>query len=151
MKMHRWLTPEVRFWHYVDKRYWFGKSCWQWLGNKAGRGYGQFQIDGKKVFAHRFSWEHHNGPIPSGKFVCHSCDNVLCVNPDHLFISDHVGNMRDMTSKERHWAMKIFGQDREDIGKSDLPTHILAGAYGVNRTTIQRIRRKARAALKVLR
>ncbi len=145
---NRWMEPIDRFYnqHSINPQ----THCWEWIGGTAGRGYGQFQVAGKKVLAHRFSWEHHNGPIPSGKFVCHKCDNVLCVNPDHLFVGTHSDNMQDMANKGRHWSAKLFKSDRTVIGRSAAPTKYLADLYGVHRTTIQRIRRKARAALKVI-
>ena len=36
-------------------------GCWLWIA-ATSRGYGQIGINGKNKYAHRLSWELHNGP-----------------------------------------------------------------------------------------
>src|SRR5678816_769446 len=103
---------EPRFWKHVKRAQ--GDGCWIWTADKMtsqqkrrtqrGAGYGNFMINGctKRVFAHRFSWELHFGPIPPGMLVCHRCDNPSCVRPDHLFLGTHKDNTQDMIRKGRH-------------------------------------------------
>jgi len=76
-------------------------GCWLYAGAENGRGYGLIGIDGRQVKAHRFSWEHHHGPIPAGMHVLHKCDVRLCVNPDHLFLGTNYDNVQDKIAKGR--------------------------------------------------
>lgn len=91
-------TPEERFWKRVVKT----NTCWIWNGKMAGNGYGQFLINYKGKYAHRFSYELHKGEIPKGLCVCHTCDNPPCVNPNHLWLGTRKQNSQDMTRKGRH-------------------------------------------------
>ncbi len=76
-------------------------GCSLWWGYLSKRGYGLFSIDGRRIGAHRASWEIHNGPIPAGLDVCHKCDNPSCVRPDHLFLGTEQENLDDMKRKGR--------------------------------------------------
>lgn len=78
-------------------------GCWNWIGYR-NRGYGRATILGKSWFVHRWMWQHHNGPIPDGLFVCHDCpygDNPSCCNPEHLWLGTSGENMEDMARKGR--------------------------------------------------
>jgi hypothetical protein len=76
------------------------EDCWHWFAAvRAGGGYGQIRLNGKTHGAHRYYYEKYNGPIPKGALVLHKCDNMACVNPDHLYLGDHYDNARDRVSK----------------------------------------------------
>lgn len=60
-----------------------GTRCWLWTG-AAAMGYGKFWVGKRLVGAHRWSYEHHTGPIPFGHQIDHRCHVKLCVNPSHL-------------------------------------------------------------------
>lgn len=99
-------TPLEKFWEKVDKR---GEDeCWEWTGTLQSKGnpgcpygYGCFYHDGKSIRAHRFSYELHNGTIDPDLVICHSCDNTLCVNPNHLWQGTRLDNLIDMWKKGR--------------------------------------------------
>lgn len=76
-------------------------GCWNWVGTVHHDGYGVFGHNGKSVRSHRASYEYHVGNIPSGMLVCHTCDNPLCINPDHLFVGTASDNAKDMIKKGR--------------------------------------------------
>ena len=82
-------------------------GCWNWTGSTTN-GYGRL-ITGsrtsgtrKTISAHRFSYQELKGEIGSGLYVCHSCDNKKCVNPNHLFLGTHQDNVDDRESKGRN-------------------------------------------------
>jgi len=76
-------------------------ECMEWLYGKFSDGYGQFHIFGNNIRAHRFSYMCFNGIITSEQYVCHTCDNPICVNPYHFFIGDAELNSKDMVLKNR--------------------------------------------------
>ena len=91
-------TPdEERFFAKVDKT----NSCWIWTGSHTTDGYGGFYAYGKKIRAHRWSYEFHKSPIPDGLSVCHACDVPACVNPSHLWLGTARDNAIDMVRKNR--------------------------------------------------
>jgi hypothetical protein len=93
-------TIEQRFWEKVKKT----DDCWEWLGARSGANggrYGSFRMGEKTIQTHRLSWELTNGKIPKEICVLHHCDNVICVNPAHLFLGTQKDNSMDMIKKGR--------------------------------------------------
>jgi len=116
-------------------------ECWPWIGATVPGGYGILggERGSPHVYAHRFSYQHHVGPIPDGMRVLHDCDNPPCVNPGHLFLGTHEDNMVDMERKgrarvlsakqvKRVVAMHNSGSSMRSIGEK----------LGVDRMTIDR-------------
>jgi len=78
-------------------------GCWEFTGGRTGSGYGAIYVgNGKCRSAHVVSYEITKGNIPKGMIVCHTCDNKICCNPDHLFLGTHQDNKDDEIAKGRH-------------------------------------------------
>lgn len=92
-------------------------GCWFWKGSKNFKGYGYIWGGpdiGKKLAAHRVSYEMHCGPIKEGMVVGHTCDNPSCVNPEHLHQMTPQENMDDKIAKG-HQSDRTGGFRRTNV------------------------------------
>jgi hypothetical protein len=104
----------ARFWQKVDRC--GPDECWEWLTGLSRWGYGAFSVGGRaggNVYAHRFSFELHVGPIPQGLWILHSCDNPPCVNPAHLSLGSSSVNQLERTARGRRPAPPLIRLPRQ--------------------------------------
>lgn len=131
-------------------------GCWIWLGRvEIRRGqyrYGRVKINRKHYMAHRVFWEQKNGQIPDGMFVLHRCDNMPCVNPDHLFLGTQADNQADMVSKgrshkrpgEKHPGAILTAKKVLAIRADSRTNKEIAKKYGVSKSAITLIKKRKR-------
>ena len=112
-------------------------------------GYGLVCYKGKTQLAHRASYSKSKGVIPAGMVVMHTCDNPLCINPDHLVVGTQRENRVDCVTKgranvskgEEHYCAKLTEDIVREIRASSLTNTELSEMYGVHRRTISDARR----------
>lgn len=85
---------------------WFGwevreSGCWDWSGRLNNDGYGILKYHQKGLRAYRVAYGLWVGPIEVGKSILHSCDNRLCINPEHLRMGTQKENVQDMMDRGR--------------------------------------------------
>lgn len=111
-------------------------GCWAWLLSAGSHGYGNAFVRGVVQVAHRVSYEAFRGPVPSGAFVLHTCNVKLCVNPDHLYLGDHVQNMDDVARGKYHPGRKLESADVQAIRDSTDTQRELAERFGVSQRAV---------------
>lgn len=133
-----------------EEKFTITPACWTWKFMKDKKGYGRFLLNGMPRIASRVAYFMYVGAIPSGKLVCHRCDNPSCVNPDHLFIGSAKQNTADMVSKgrgkwvkgERNGRSKLTDKEVIEIRSLSGPTdREVAAKYKISPSVVHQIRR----------
>jgi hypothetical protein len=131
------------------------EKCWNWIGSKRRRGYGQFHVSispnkERNLVSTRVSYLLHYKIDPLEKIVLHKCDNPSCVNPNHLSLGTNKDNTKDMMNKnrgtkqfengEKHSQSKLTEiqvlEIRELYPKSNLTQKEFAKNYNVDASLI---------------
>ena len=121
--------------------------CWVWTGSVSNKGRPRLKYKCKTTTAHRASYIAFKGKIKDGLYVLHTCDNPMCVNPDHLYAGTHQDNMNDRTNRgrgikgERHHKAKLTEKEVISIRNSDRTATSMAHEYDIAISTVCRIRR----------
>jgi hypothetical protein len=138
------------FWASISKH----GECWNWLGAQDPYGYGRFSWNGKSnAKAHRVAYaiSKNEGELPHPSvLICHTCDNRICVRPEHLYAGTPQSNVQDRDSRGRYVSCE--GENNgaskltEGLVKSilsykgkGLTQSKVAAKFGINQITVSRI------------
>lgn len=95
---------------------------------------------GERTGLHRLIYELHNGPIPEGYHINHTCGVRSCCNPNHLealpAVEHHKKDGRKLLRKQRNLFFMFL---RTGINVS---THHMARILGVGQPSVSRWGRK---------
>jgi hypothetical protein len=127
------------------------KTCWIWTGAKSSDGYGKVGYNYKTYRVHRLVYELITGNSIKGLYLCHKCDNPLCVRPDHMFLGTQKDNVLDREKKgrgikgETHPHAKLKEKEVlkiRELLKNGTKIKTLAAYYKVHKSTIDGIKYK---------
>jgi len=141
-------TYEERFWSKVDKTS-SANGCWEWSGRVLSTGYGQVRFEKESWLTHRLSWFLFNKRKTS-MLILHSCDNRICVNPEHLREGTHLDNTNDKVSRNRQAKGETNGRvtltesqvfEIRKLLAQKVSHRKIGSLFGVNKSTITNINR----------
>jgi len=104
----------------------------------------ELSYNGEAMLAYRAVFFYVKGKIPESFYVCHSCDNPACINPDHLHIGTQAMNMREASDRGRcqqKFTLEQIKEIRDLLEHSELLQTDIAGLYGVTPNQIGYIKR----------
>lgn len=94
-------APRItEFWMHVGRTN-DENDCWPWTGY-SDDGYGLFFWNGRMVGAHELALTFTTGERRAPSLdTCHSCNNPICCNPNHLRFDTRASNVADMVAAGR--------------------------------------------------
>jgi hypothetical protein len=128
-------------------------TCWLWTSAVDSRGYTVFWYNGRNEVGHRMAYLIFKGYLPKEKYICHTCDNKLCVNPAHLWEGFPKENTKDMYNKGRNVPSSIKTiiaaklsptqvHEIKDLLTQGISQYKIAETYNISQSSISRIKRK---------
>jgi hypothetical protein len=132
-------------------------DCWEWTAATVGDKYGKLGIEDHLWGAHCLAYLFRHGPMPAnygrgvGKVLCrHKCDNVRCVNPNHIVLGPQRANVAEAVER----GLIPLGMDRNHTVLTDAEVRAIridtryqrdiAADYGIGQASVSRIKNKVR-------
>lgn len=130
-----------RFWAKVD-RSGGPDACWPWLGAKNTDGYGQINVNGKRVSAHRLAYKLATGKSLGALHGRHKCNHRWCANPAHIEPGTISENARDRAaagvSNKRALTPELVAQLRQAYANGEQLVELTRRA-GISRISVYRM------------
>lgn len=139
----RGLSLLEKFWRRVDRDT-TPNDCWEWIGARNRKGYGQLRHHGKLLLVNRIACEIEHGPLKAGQQARHRCDNPPCCRPDHLEPGTALDNAHDAWKRGRMGYRDVYLRDFQVIElrqryAAGEKTVTLAKEYRISRNAVQSI------------
>lgn len=64
-------------------------DCWEWQGARTDTGHPTVRHDGKTHLVRRLAASLAGIPMPQNAKAMNTCENLRCVNPDHIVMRTH--------------------------------------------------------------
>lgn len=94
-------------------------GCVVWQRSRRRDGYGQLNVAGRPMLAHRIAYELARGRIAPGLQVDHVCRNRSCCNPDHLeAVTQLVNIQRGSRPSRTHCRLAWHPYDKANTGRA---------------------------------
>jgi IS30 family transposase len=93
--------------HIVSKN-----GCWLTDVKIDVNGRPRLSFNNKSLIFARVVYEVYKGDFPKNLFICHTCDNPLCVNPDHLYVGTSTDNGRNKKRRNRQAKGSKIGMSK---------------------------------------
>lgn len=132
-------------------------ECWNWVGRTGkgtvDKGRAVFVVEGLGWAASRIAWSLANDADPGKMHVLHSCDNGLCVNPNHLRLGTNGENILDKVSRGRVPRGEKTGNAKvTDAQMTEILHRYVAGEepdnlgkeFGISATTVREVTRRVK-------
>ena len=119
-------------------------GCWMCVSHAPNvYGYPTISISNKRIRIHRHVYENYYNTKVAKLFLCHICDNPLCINPTHMFMGTQADNIKDAVKKKRMCSgearSKLKTENVIAIRNSKDSVSSLAVKYNVSKSSIRLI------------